>query len=56
MSFSREYAHRPPLPTAEEIMEDFNATKNRDFTDPVFKYLSHDLSNIHEQGNHKLYL
>ena len=36
MSFSREYAHRPPIPTAEEILEDFNSTKNKDFIDPVF--------------------
>ena len=36
MSFGREYAHRPPIPTAEEILEDFNATKTKDLIDPVF--------------------
>ena len=36
MSFSREYAHRPPIPTAEEILEDFNSTKTKDLIDPVF--------------------
>ena len=48
MSFSREYAHRPPIPTAEEIPEDFNATKN-DLNDPVF-VLSNNLLNIRERG------
>jgi hypothetical protein len=52
MSFSREYAHRPPIPTAEEILEDFNSTKNKDFIDPVFNYLPENELNMQECGKH----
>ena len=47
MSFSREYAHRPPIPTAEEILQDFDSTmKNKEFKDPVF--VSHE--DIFQEG------
>jgi hypothetical protein len=49
MSFSREYAHRPPIPTAEEILEDFNSVKNKDLVDPVF-VLSENFPTITERG------
>ncbi|CAB4031390.1 Hypothetical predicted protein [Paramuricea clavata] len=48
MSFSREYAHRLPIPTAEEILEDFNSTKNKDFIDPLFNYLPENELNMQE--------
>ncbi|XP_028407063.1 uncharacterized protein LOC114529452 [Dendronephthya gigantea] len=44
MSFNREYAHRPPIPTAEQIMEDFNLAKGREFTDPVFNLSKDEIS------------
>ena len=55
MAFSREYAHRPPIPTAEEIMEDFTAMKNKDFNDPVLTCISDNLLDIHEQGRLYIY-
>lgn len=53
MSFSREYSHRPPIPSPEEILEDFKTTKNKDFIDPVFYSPKNEL-NIQVCGKHDL--
>ena len=55
MAYSREYAHRPPMPTAEEILEDFNSTRemnNEDCIDPVFASPKTDC-NTQESGKRK---
>lgn len=35
MSSFHHYSHRPPIPTVEEILLDFNSLKNSEEIDPV---------------------
>ena len=49
MSFHREYAYRPPIPTTEQIMEDFDSARSKEFKDPVFN-LPEDEFSIRKNG------
>lgn len=50
MSLSDKYSHRPPIPTAEQILFDFNSAKSRTETDPVFKVSDEELPTMEVTG------